>query len=115
MNYDWISGLITLVIFVISALPLHRAVRWMKGKTTFLKTLGVMIIAGIVVGILTSILPFWSGLIAFVVLIWIYQKAFRLKWYRAFGVWLLHLIFVIVSSIILGLILEALTGLNLIN
>jgi len=111
--YEWIYLAIVVFIFILSASPLNRAVKIMKGKTTFWKTLFVMIVSGLVIGVLASLLPFWSGLIAFIVLVWIYKKAFKLKWYSAVGVWILHLVFVIISAIVLSFILKALTDINL--
>jgi len=104
-----ISAIITLVIFIVSAFPLHKAVKIFKGKTKFHKTLFVVIISGIVILLINSIFTVWAGIIAFIFLIWIYRKAFKLKWHKALMVWALHLAFVIMSSIIIELILDTFT------
>jgi len=105
-----VSGLVLLVIFVISAFPLHRAVRIFKPKTKFHKTLFVVIFSGVVISLINSFFSVWAGFIAFVFLIWIYRKAFKLKWYNSVVVWFLQLVFVVVSSIIFSFLMKAISG-----
>jgi len=81
------------VIFLISALPLYLAVKVLKGKTTLLKTAFITLISGIVVAAIQHFFRFWGGLIAFLILIWIYHEAFRLKWVKAFLAWVLQFVF----------------------
>ena len=38
------------------------------------------------------------GLIAFLVLVWIYHESFRLKWWKAFIVWVVHALVILVLS-----------------
>jgi hypothetical protein len=99
----------TLVLFVLSALPLHKAVRIMKGKTKFPKTMFIVIISGIVISLINSIISVWGGFVAFILLLWIYHKSFKLKWWKAFMVWTLHLAFVIVGSIIISMLFSLFT------
>lgn len=112
MAFDWLSSVILIGVFVLSALPLHRAVKIMKGKTDFFKTLIVTFAAGVFIGTITGFFQVIGGLISFVLLIWIYHFSFKLKWHKAVMVWVLHLLFVVFSSIILDLILDAFTGLS---
>lgn len=112
MAYNWISLGIVVFVFILSALPLHRAVRIVKGKTRFPKTLAVMVVAGLIVGVIGTLFEIWGGLLAFVVLIWIYHTTFRLPWYKAILVWALHLVFVVVSSLVIDLLLRVFTGLS---
>ncbi|MBS3088810.1 hypothetical protein J4402_03440 [Candidatus Pacearchaeota archaeon] len=95
--------IVVLVIFVFSALPLHRAVRIFKPKTTYWKTFLVVLISGFFVSLINSFFTFWGGFVAFVFLIFVYSKAFGLKKRKAFLVWVLQLVFVVVSSLIFEL------------
>jgi hypothetical protein len=88
-----ISILVIILLFVISALPLYLAVKVLGGKTNIIKTILVMIVAGILTAIITAIFPF-GGIIAFILLIWIYHEMFRLKWIKALIAWVLQLIFI---------------------
>ncbi|MDD5087037.1 MAG: hypothetical protein PHV16_04765 [Candidatus Nanoarchaeia archaeon] len=99
-----IAFLILIIIFLISALPLYFAVKLLNGKTTLFKTAIVTLISGIIVSIINFLFRTWGALIAFIVLIWIYHEVFRLKWYKAALVWLIHLAFIVVFNFIFGLI-----------
>lgn len=108
-----ISGLIIITIFILSALPLHKAVKIFKGKTKFRKTVFVVIASGIIISIINSLFQILGSLVMFIFLIWIYRKAFKLKWHKAVMVWALHLAFVIMSSIIIELILNTFTKISI--
>lgn len=92
--------IIVFLTLIVSTLPLYFAVKILGGKTSFLKTLLIMIIASIVTTLITAFFPFGS-FIAFIILIFIYREAFRLKWIKAFFAWLLQLLFVALISILL--------------
>jgi hypothetical protein len=98
---------IILILFILATFPLHRAVKWMKGKTTFQKTLFVTFIGGVLVSTINLYFDIFGGLLAFVALIWLYKEIFRLKWWKAFMVWVLHLIFIIIGSIIMSIIISS--------
>ncbi|MFW6230478.1 MAG: hypothetical protein ACOC32_00455 [Nanoarchaeota archaeon] len=96
MIFETLVGLaIIFLIFVLSALPLHLAVKTMGGKTNILKTVLVMILAGFLVSLLQGVVGAYGGILAFIVLIWVYREAFRLRWIKALLVWVLQSIFVI--------------------
>ncbi|MBU0907008.1 MAG: hypothetical protein KKD18_05050 [Nanoarchaeota archaeon] len=111
-NTEIYHGLFILVVLILSALPLHKAVKIFKGKTTFLKTLFIMTISGLVISTIDLFVAFYSGLIAFVFLIWIYKKSFKLKWHKAIMVWALHLAFVLMSAIVLEYLIKAISGIS---
>ncbi|MBU0467329.1 MAG: hypothetical protein KJ600_04060 [Nanoarchaeota archaeon] len=110
--FNLLSAIITIGIFVISAFPLHKAVKIFKGRAKFHKTLFVVITSSIVISLINAVFTGWAGASAFIFLIWIYRKAFRLKWYKAIMVWALHLAFIIASSIIIELILNTVSGIS---
>jgi len=99
-----INILLIMGIFILSVLPLHRAIKIMKGKTSFPKTLFIVLIAGTIISFVNSLFSILGSIVAFILLIWIYHKSFRLKWWKAFMVWFLHLVFVAVGGIILSII-----------
>ena len=106
-----IQWLISLVAFILSALPLYFAVKFLGGKTSLLKTMLVVILGGIVVTAIRSYFKILGGLIAFIVLIWIYREMFRLKWIKAFLAWLLQFVFLAIFYII-AFLLALLFGLG---
>ena len=99
-----ITLIILILLFIISAIPLYLAVKILGGKTNIVKTVFVMILAGIATAIISAIFPF-GGIIAFIVLIWIYHEMFRLKWLKALIAWFLQLVFMILLgalAVVLG-------------
>ncbi len=107
-----ITFLILIIIFLISALPLYFAVRLLNGRTTLFKTAIITFISGIIVSVVNYLFKTWGALIAFVLLIWIYHDVFRLKWHKAFLVWILQLAFIVIFKYIFGFI-AALFGIAL--
>ncbi|MFP4656547.1 MAG: hypothetical protein ACLFNK_03125 [Candidatus Woesearchaeota archaeon] len=76
-----------IVFFVVSALPLYLAVKLLGGKTSILRTILVMIISGFLVSLSHSLGGVFGGLIAFIVVLWLYRVSFELGWIRALVVW----------------------------
>lgn len=106
LDANIIKIIIVLVTFILSAIPLYRAVKFLKGKTNFPKTLFITLISGIIISILSLLIKLYIGIISSIVLIWIYKKAFRLKWTKAFMVWIIQIVLIIISSVIFGLIIS---------
>ena len=98
---NWILIGIIIIAFLVSAIPLHLAVILLGGKTNLIKTAIVGLLAGIVAALVKSFLPFWGAFIAFIVLIWIYREAFKLRWWKAFLAWILQFIILAIFIIIL--------------
>lgn len=88
-----IATLVLFLGFLVSALPLHLAVKTLNGKTNILKTILVMVLGGFIVALVRSVIGIFGGLFAFIVLIWLYRIAFRMGWLRAIMVWLLQFVF----------------------
>jgi len=89
------------LIFVISSLPLYFAIKALGGKTSFLKAILITIVSGIIVSAIEFRFQVWGGLIAFLILVVIYREAFRLKWWKAFFVWFLQLVFIVLFYLLL--------------
>jgi hypothetical protein len=112
INLIWTVFVIFLA-FVISSLPLYFAVKWLRGRTTLLKTVAITLLTGIIASLIHVIFKSYSSLIAFIVLVWIYHEVFRLKWLKAVLAWLLQFAFIILFSWILLFILSA-SGISLV-
>jgi len=95
MVFPLIAFVILVIIFLLSAVPLYLAVKLLGGKTTLLKTAFITLVSGIIVVAIEQFFRIWGGLIAFIVLIWIYHEAFRLKWFKAFLAWILQFIILV--------------------
>lgn len=100
-----IGLLVSLIIFLVSAIPLHLAVKTLGGKTSLLKTAIVAFLAGLAVAIIEAIFNIWGGAIAFIIMIWIYHEMFKLKWIKAFLAWLLQFIFLAIFYMLAILLL----------
>ena len=107
-----ISLLVIVLIFIISALPLYFAVKFLGGKTTLFKTIIVAFLTGIITFAINSQFKF-GGLIAFLVLVLIYREFFKLKWWKALLVWFVQLVFVALFTFI-AIVISGLIGLSLI-
>ncbi len=101
------TTLITLIlVFLVSAFPLHLAVSLLGGRSSMLKAFLVAIFTGLALAVLSFLLAGvpYLGLILLLVLVWIYREMFRLKWIKAFLAWILQILFVFLLIWILGLI-----------
>jgi len=106
-----ISIVVLFLLFFFSSLPLYFAVKALGGKTTFLKTMVIMFITGIIVSVIKSV--FDNGwLIAFLVLVVIYREVFRLKWWKAFLVWFVHLLFMVIFYALIAFFSAAIIGVS---
>jgi len=105
--------LVTVLIFIVSSLPLYFAVKFLRGKTTLLKTVLINLLTGVVVYAINETFLRYGTLIAFVALIWIYHEMFRLKWLKAFIAWVLEIIFVAIFSLVAFLLFFFVAGISL--
>ena len=104
MVFPIITIIVTIIIFLLSSLPLHFAVKLWGGETNLLKTALVALIAGIIVSIIQLFFSVWGGLIAFIILLFIYRTMFDVGWIRSFLVWLMQLVFIVVFLVLARLI-----------
>ena len=65
-----------------------------------------MFFTGIIVTAIESSISF-GGIVAFIILIWIYREMFRLKWLKAILVWFLHGLFILLLKFLVGLLIVA--------
>jgi len=83
------------------------AVKFVGGKTNIFKTAITNILAGFVTFLIQRTLNFYATIISFIVLLLIYREMFRLKWFKAFLVWILQFVFlailIFVASLIFGI------------
>jgi len=96
--------LIIFFVFLISALPLHLAVKFLGGRTTIIKTAFINILAAILVLVITSFFNVWGSIISFIAVAILYRESFKLKWWKAFLVWLFEGIFLVLLTILSVLI-----------
>ena len=112
-----IAVLAIIAAFLVSALPLHLAVKLLGGKTNLIKTAFVAFVSGIVFSSIKMFLGIYSrlaaGLFAFFVLIWIYREMFRLKWHKAVLAWILQFVFLGIFYLILVLATAAFIGISI--
>jgi len=101
-----ITLIVDIIIFVFSGFPVKRAAKFLKIKTKFAKILLTIFIAGIIFSLIDAFITTIGSLIATIILIGIYKISFKLKWGKAGLLWILQMIFIIVSRIILELVLS---------
>ena len=108
-----ISLAILFTVYLLSILPLHLAIKFLGGKTNILKTALVNALVWIIVISIKKQFGFFGGTFAFLVTVILYREFFRLKWIKAFFVWLVQLGFVVLFWI-LGFLLDLLFGIGFI-
>lgn len=86
--------LIIVLIFVISAIPLYFAVKFVRGKTTIFKAAMINLLVGLIVGLISFIVPFIGFILGFIVLLLMYRYFFRISFLKALFVWFLEIIIV---------------------
>lgn len=96
--------LVTLALFLISALPLYFAVKVLGGKAGLFGVLFTNLLVAIVSFIINFLFDTWGGLFAFVLMIWIYKEFFELGWLRALLAWLLQFVFAVLILLLLSLL-----------
>jgi hypothetical protein len=92
----------TVIVIVLSSVPLYIAVKLMGGHTGILKVIIVNIIVALAVSYITSTFNFWAGALSFIVMLFIYKVMFKLSWLKAFLAWILQ--FIIIALIIFLLV-----------
>ena len=102
MVLDLSFAITLLIVFILTTLPLHLAVNLLGGRTSFLKTFLVILASAIIVIAITAFFP-WGGIIAFIVLIWIYSEMFHIGILRAFFVWIMQFVIIFILTFILAL------------
>ena len=101
----WTLGIIgILIVFIISALPLYFAVKFFGGKTGILKVIITNILVAGVIIMIRFLFDSWSGLLGFIMMIWIYKELFELGLIKALLAWLLQFIFAALIALLLNIL-----------
>ena len=103
LQFDLFYPIFLLITLILSTIPLHFAVNVLRGKTTFLKTLYVLVFVAIITSIISYFIPFGS-VVGFIVLLFIYHELFRISWLKAVFVWLFQLLFIFIIGLIFEII-----------
>jgi len=106
-----ISIIVLFVVFLVSALPLYFAVKTLGGKTTLFKAGVIMFLTGLLAAFIKSI--FNNGwIIAFLLLVVIYRESFKLKWWKAFIVWFIQLLFMAIFYALIAFFTATFVGIS---
>ncbi|MBI2208972.1 hypothetical protein HYU50_05760 [Candidatus Woesearchaeota archaeon] len=99
-----------MLVFIIASLPLYFAIKFLGGKTTLFKAVIVNLFAGFLILLIHIYFKTYGSIIAFLSLVLVYRESFRLKWWKAFFVWLVELFFVFLLALIAFLIVGLILG-----
>ncbi|MBN1274754.1 hypothetical protein JXA12_00470 [Candidatus Woesearchaeota archaeon] len=92
--------LLILAAFLISALPLYFSVQLLGGKAGLFKVVLINLLVAFVAILVRFFFDSWGGLVAFIVMIWIYKDFFELSWLRALLAWLLQFVFAVIIIVL---------------
>lgn len=84
----------SIIIFIVSAIPLNIAVRLLGGKSSFLKAILVNLIVGTAGYFISTKIKFFATILSFIVLLLIYKVMFRIGWLRALLAWVVQLVII---------------------
>ena len=99
----FITMLVLLIVLVISALPLHFAVKILGGKSTIIKVIVVNVLVSIIIGITNSYFGLIAGFVFFLILIVIYKLLFKMGFIRVILAWLLQSVIALLLIFIAGI------------
>lgn len=100
-----VNLIIIWVLIIISSLPLYLSLKILFGhKVTIFKVFLVNIIGGLIVAIIKLKFETFGGVIAFLLLLFVYKIAFRIGWIRALLAWMLQFVILALFTFILSLI-----------
>ncbi|MFP4112022.1 MAG: hypothetical protein ACLFPQ_03950 [Candidatus Woesearchaeota archaeon] len=109
-----ILGIFTFLSIVVSSLPLYFAVKIFRKKISFGRVMLITILSGIIVSLINLYFRSIGGIVSFIILIWVYREAFRLKWLNALLVWFIQIVFVFLLFAIIAAVSFFGFGLSLI-
>lgn len=99
----WFALLVTVLLFIVASFPLYLIVKLIGGKTSILHTAAVAFISGMLIIMVESAVPFWGGIVSFILLLWVFKAFFHIGWWRAFLVWVMYGLFLWLIGIFLGI------------
>ena len=86
----FIKFMITLLLFILLALPLYFAIKLVNGKANIFKIILVNIVSAIIFVTLASIASILGMVVAFMIMGWLYYEIFKIKVWKVPFVFLLH-------------------------
>lgn len=92
--------LILFIVIIISALPLYLAVSLLGGRASILNSFLVMIAIGFITVFSQIIFPFFGVIITFLLGVLLFREVFRLKWIKAFLLWIVWFLMIILLSMV---------------
>ena len=93
-----------IVVLIITALPLHIAVKMLRGKSSILKVIGTNILVALVTFLIHIFIGAFATILSFIAMLFIYKSMFRMGWFRSFLAWLMQLVIIAIIVIILILV-----------
>ena len=99
---DWIHLITSILILVVSSIPLYLAVNLLGGKASLLKVIIINLAIGFLDGLITNKFGLFASVISFVVLLAIYKIMFDLGWIRAFFAWILQAVIAILLTVLVS-------------
>ena len=97
---DWSHLISSILILVVSSIPLYLAVNLLGGRASLLKVILVNLAIGFLDGLITSKFGFLATIISFVILLALYKIMFDLGWIRAFFAWILQAALAILLTVL---------------
>ena len=104
MIESFLPILIIFLTFVIGAIPLHFAAKAFSAETTFLKSMIVNVLAGLIASVVAAFVPFFAEIIAFIAFLFVYKFAFRIGWIRSLAVWALQIVITVLLTLLVLLL-----------
>ncbi|MFT4308931.1 MAG: hypothetical protein ACMXYL_00380 [Candidatus Woesearchaeota archaeon] len=108
-----VEGLIwKTVALIFTAIPLYIAVRILGGKSSFVNAMLVNVVSGILTSQMRLQYGLWGMILGFFFTLWLYREVFRLIWIKAFLVFIVQAVVLVILYFIL-LVLSMITGIAL--
>ncbi len=90
-----------IILMLVSAIPLNISIKLLGGKSSLFKVIIANVAVAIVEAAIASIFGFFSGLISFFAMLFVYKKMFKMSWTASFFAWLLQFVIIaIIASIV---------------
>ena len=99
--------LILLAVLIIAALPMHLAVLMLGGRSSIFKVIVANILASIISVLVYGYFHTWTGLISFILMIWLYTVMFHIGFVRALLAWILQFIIAVLLVLLMFVVFGA--------
>jgi hypothetical protein len=98
-----------LLLLILTAIPLHIAVKLLGGNSSIVKAMLVNIITGILTTTFRTQYGYLGIVLGFLFTLWIYREVFRLIWIKSFLVFIVQAFIILLGALFL-ILLGVLTG-----